>query len=134
MTEVGDQIGRYEIVRPIARGDTSQVWLAHDEVLECEVALKELSTEEPRSVRAFLQEGRSAGAGHPNVLTVLDRFEYAGSRYMATEYAERGSLRGWVGRLGLAQFGGVMEATWRRLSGRRGAGCCTSTSSRRTCL
>jgi Protein kinase domain/CHAT domain len=123
MTEVGDQIGRYEIVRLIAHGWMSDVWLARDEVLECEVALKKLGMmDEARRAQVFLQEGRTAGAGHPNILTILDRFEHAGNRYIATEYAEGGSLRGWVGRLELAQFGGVMGATLAALEWAEGRG------------
>ena len=43
-------------------------------------------------------------------MTVLDFFEHEGTPYIAMEYVPRGSLRPWVGRLCLAQIGGVLES------------------------
>ena len=38
-----------------------------------------------------------------------DYFEHDGTPYIAMEYVERGSLRPYVGRMNLAQIGGVLE-------------------------
>ena len=46
---------------------------------------------------------------HPNIVTVHDYFEHDGTPYIAMEYVERGSLRPYVGRMNMAQIGGVLE-------------------------
>ena len=46
---------------------------------------------------------------HPNVITVFDYFEHDGTPYIAMEYVDRGSLRPYVGRMTIAQIGGVLE-------------------------
>ena len=57
-----------------------------------------------------MRESRLAGSlVHPNVITVFDYFEHDGTPYIAMEYVERGSLRPYVGRMTLAQIGGVLE-------------------------
>ena len=43
------------------------------------------------------------------MVTVFDYFEHDGTPYIAMEYVERGSLRPYVGRMTLAQIGGVLE-------------------------
>jgi serine/threonine protein kinase len=43
------------------------------------------------------------------VITVFDYLEHEGTPYIAMEYVDRGSLRPYVGRLTLAQIGGVLE-------------------------
>ena len=59
----------------------------------------------------FVRESRLAGAlNHPSIVTVLDFFEHDGTPYIAMEYVPRGSLRPWVGRLTVAQVGGVLES------------------------
>src|SRR5262245_37202349 len=46
---------------------------------------------------------------HPNIVGVHDYFEHDGTPYIAMEYIEGGSLRPYVGKLDLAQIGGVFE-------------------------
>ncbi len=46
---------------------------------------------------------------HPNIVTVHDYFEHDGTPYIAMEFVERGSLRPYVGKMTLAQIGGVLE-------------------------
>src|SRR3954463_13041422 len=60
--------------------------------------------------RRFVRESRLSGSlSHPNIVTVFDFFEHEGAPYIAMEYVERGSLRPYVGHLGLAQIGGGLE-------------------------
>src|SRR5262249_53951079 len=78
-----------------------------------QVALKELpafhATDKAFASR-FLRESRIAGSfSHPNIVTVYDYFEHDGLPYIAMEYVPRGSLRPHIGRLTLAQIGGVLE-------------------------
>src|SRR5262249_9128876 len=107
------RLGRYEIIREIGRGGMAIVYLARQTDLDRQVALKELpafhATDKAFASR-FLRESRIAGSfSHPNIVTVYDYFEHDGLPYIAMEYVPRGSLRPHIGRLTLAQIGGVLE-------------------------
>jgi tRNA A-37 threonylcarbamoyl transferase component Bud32 len=106
-------IGRYELVRKIGSGGMATVYLARQLGLERMVALKELRTlrtPDPSFARRFLREARLAGSlNHPNIVTVHDYFEESGAPHIAMEYLERGSLRGAMVGLTLAQVGGILE-------------------------
>ena len=72
---------RYRLVRWIAGGGMGDVWLATDEVLGREVAVKVLKTEygqDSSFVERFRFEARAAaGLSHPNIATVFDYGEAA---------------------------------------------------------
>ena len=106
-------VGRYEVIRPIARGGMAAVFLARHLELDREVALKELSTfrsSDRSMVQRFLQESRLAGSmSHPNIVTVHDYFEQDAIPYIAMEYVSKGSLRAYCGHLDFAQIVGVLE-------------------------
>ena len=111
--QVRRTIGRYEIVREVGRGATAVVHLARQTDLDRNVALKELAglrAADPDAVERFLRESRMAGSlSHPNIVTVYEYFQHDATAFIAMEYFERGSLRPYVGRLGLEQVGGVLE-------------------------
>src|SRR3954469_7677573 len=113
MPEVVRTVGRYGIVRELGRGGMGGVCLAWQRALEGHVALKELlvfHASDPAFARRFVRESRLAGSlTHPNVVTVFDYFEREGTPYIAMEYVNGGTLRPYVGRLSLAQIGGVLE-------------------------
>jgi hypothetical protein len=106
-------VGRYEIVREVGRGGTAVVYLARQTDLDRSVALKELAgfhASDPEFVERFLRESRVAGSlNHPNIVTVHEYFEHQGTAYIAMEYFERGSLRGWLTDLSTLQVAGVLE-------------------------
>src|SRR5215216_5485597 len=106
-------VGRYETIREIGRGGMAVVYLARQTDLQRLVALKELGgiqAADPNAAKRFLREARMASSmSHPNIVAVHDYFEHDGTPYIAMEYVERGSLRPWIGRLSLAQIGGVLE-------------------------
>ena len=106
-------VGRYEILREVGRGGMAMVYLARQTDLDRFVALKELGAfhaSDPSFAQRFLRESRVAGSlSHPNIVTVHDYFDHDGTPYIAMEYVERGSLRPYVGKLTLAQIGGVLE-------------------------
>ena len=84
--------GRYEIVRPIARGGMAEVYLAHDQLLDRPVALKvlfpELSTD-PSFVERFRREAQSAAnLSHPNIISVFDWGEESGTYFIVMEYVD----------------------------------------------
>ena len=68
--------GRYRLVRPIARGGMAEVWRAHDETLDRDVAIKMLHAHlanDDDFVARFRREAVAvANLSHPNVVTVYD--------------------------------------------------------------
>jgi serine/threonine protein kinase len=98
-------VGRYEIVRELGRGRMSTVHLARQTDLDRFVALKAFL-----APSRMLRESQVVGSlSHANIVTLYDSFERDGTAYVATEYVERGSLRAYLGRMTLAQIGGVLE-------------------------
>lgn len=87
---------RYELLRPVGRGGTGTVWLAHDRVLHRRVALKEirgLPGEDDGRARAARQEARSAAAlNHPNVVAVHDIVDHDGLPWLVMEYVDGPAL------------------------------------------
>jgi eukaryotic-like serine/threonine-protein kinase len=91
---------RYRIVRPLGSGGMAEVYLAHDDVLDREVALKILSNSysgDEEFVERFRREAQSAAAlTHPNIVSIYDRGETdddPGTYYIAMEYLPGGSLK-----------------------------------------
>jgi Protein kinase domain len=115
MSESGDSsrtVGRYTITREIGRGGMATVYLARQQGLERDVALKQLAAFHAADAsfsERFLRESQMAGGlSHPNIVTVYDFFEEAGAPYIAMEYLERGSLRPWIHTFDLAVAAGVI--------------------------
>lgn len=93
----GQTIATYEVVAFISRGGMGEVYLAEDKRLGRKVALKLLpatfTTDDDR-LRRFEQEARAASAlNHPNIITIYEIQQAAGSHVIATEYVEGETLR-----------------------------------------
>ena len=89
---------RYSIVRTLGSGGMAKVYLAHDEVLDRDVALKVLReqfADDAEFVERFKREAQSAAAlSHPNIVQVYDRGETeCGTSYIAMEYVPGGTLK-----------------------------------------
>ena len=89
---------RYDIVRPLGSGGMGEVYLAHDEVLDRDVALKVLRSQyanDREAAERFKREATSAaGLSHPNIVQVYDRGDTEeGSSYIAMEYVPGGTLK-----------------------------------------
>ncbi|WP_028808599.1 serine/threonine-protein kinase [Streptomyces canus] len=88
--------GRYLLLNPLGSGGMGHVWLAHDQRLVCEVALKEIVFRDPveadhereaRVARARAEARHAAGLrGHPHVVTVHDVLEHEGLPWIVMEY------------------------------------------------
>ena len=97
LTSVDIDIPGYRILRPIGEGGMASVFLALQESLEREVALKVMSpalAANAEFARRFLVEGKiTAKLQHPNLVTVYDIGSHAGVYYLAAEYIPGGTLK-----------------------------------------
>ena len=94
--EPGTQLGEFTIVRPLGSGGMGQVFLARQESLDRDVAIKvcKVSSARDSHLRGrFESEGRTlAQLKHPNVVPVLSTGEDRGHLYIAMEYVSGASL------------------------------------------
>ena len=93
----GQSIASYDVISFISRGGMGEVYLAEDKRLGRKVALKLLPssfTTDADRLRRFEQEARAASAlNHPNIITIYEIREAAGSHIIATEFVEGETLR-----------------------------------------
>ncbi|MGI8858535.1 MAG: Stk1 family PASTA domain-containing Ser/Thr kinase, partial [Rubrobacteraceae bacterium] len=89
---------RYRVLRPLGSGGMADVFLAHDDVLDRDVALKVMSgrySQDDEFVERFRREAQSAAAlSHPNIVSIYDRGKSEdGTYYIAMEYLPGGTLK-----------------------------------------
>ena len=93
---LGKTLGHYRILEKIGAGGMGEVYRAHDEQLERDVALKVLPAtgfSDPAARARLLREARSAaGLNHPHICTVHEVGEADGQAYIAMELVEGQSL------------------------------------------
>ena len=89
-------IGRYRVESILGRGSAGTVYLARDPGLRRLVAVKTLTLGGAGGAELrerFLREAQAAGGlRHPNIVTVYDVGEDAGTPYIAMEYVEGADL------------------------------------------
>ena len=95
--QAGDRIhDRYVLDSRLGEGGMSQVWCAHDERLDRDVAVKFLSerlAEDPENLVRFFSEAQQiARIQHKHVITVLDFGDIDGCPYIVMEQLIGGSL------------------------------------------
>ncbi len=94
---VGKQLGVYQVTSVLGFGGMGEVYLARDERLKRKLALKLLPpqfTRDAERIRHFEREARAASAlNHPNIITIYDIGEIAGTYFIAAEYVEGQTLR-----------------------------------------
>jgi serine/threonine protein kinase len=100
-TFTGEKIGVYRLMRELGRGGMGTVYLAYDTRLKRQAALKLLPSRlinNPERVRRLQREARAASAlNHPNIITIYDFGQENGRDYIASEFVEGRTLRGYVG-------------------------------------
>ncbi len=89
-------VGRYQIVEEIGSGGFSNVYRAHDPVLDRAVALKVMRPflmSEPEFVVRFQREAKTAAnLDHPNIVPIYDHGEADGWLYIVMKLMDDGSL------------------------------------------
>jgi serine/threonine protein kinase/class 3 adenylate cyclase len=93
----GTKVGNYEIIQCLGVGGMGEVYLAFDNRLNRNVALKFLPSKRSSNttwVRRFENEARAAsGLNHPNILTIYEIGRFSDSHFIASEYVSGDSLR-----------------------------------------
>jgi beta-lactam-binding protein with PASTA domain/tRNA A-37 threonylcarbamoyl transferase component Bud32 len=89
--------GRYKVLERIGSGGMAEVYLAEDQLLGRQLAVKVLYrhfAEDQEFVERFRREASSAaGLSHPNIVGIFDRGEWNGTYYIAMEYVPGRSLK-----------------------------------------
>lgn len=95
----GTVIGRYVVVKQIARGGMGAVMLAYDTTLARNVALKfvltSIASHEARD-RMLREAQAMARLSHPNVVGIYDVGVHEGDVFLAMEYVDGITLRDWL--------------------------------------
>ena len=96
--------GRYRLQAKLGSGGMSTVFLARDQTLDREVAVKVMHremSEQADQLERFRQEARAvAKISHPNVVAVIDAGEDRGHPYIVFEYVEGETLKQRINRVG----------------------------------
>ncbi|HEX4484483.1 MAG TPA: Stk1 family PASTA domain-containing Ser/Thr kinase [Solirubrobacteraceae bacterium] len=89
--------GRYKVISRVGSGGMADVYLAEDQLLGRQVAVKLLHhhfAEDQEFVERFKREASSAaGLSHQNIVGIFDRGEWEGTYYIAMEYVAGRSLK-----------------------------------------
>jgi len=92
-------VGRYRLIREIARGGMATVWEAQDGLLERHVAVKLLHAQfavDPEFLERFRREARAAARlSHPNIVSIYDVGEDADAHtpFIVMELVAGGNLK-----------------------------------------
>ena len=93
----GEIVSHYRVVKPIGAGGMGQVYLADDQKLPRQVALKILPGQVLENIdrlRRFKREALAVSAlNHPNILTIFEFDEVNGIPLIASEYVRGNTLR-----------------------------------------
>jgi eukaryotic-like serine/threonine-protein kinase len=102
---------RYQLESRLGRGGMAEVWLAHDLLLDRDVAIKILFPEhaiDPNFVERFRREAQAvAGLNHPNIVSVYDWGQSGNTYFMAMEHVQGRTLAEVLRRQGKLNQRGV---------------------------
>src|ERR1700730_11777354 len=103
MSLEGSQIGRFRLLRLLGRGGMGEVYLAENDELRRQVAIKVIQAEypDPDASRLFQREARAiAMLNHPHILPLFDFGEATihGTilTYMVMPFCQEGTLAAWM--------------------------------------
>ncbi len=121
-----ERIGPYPIVRELGRGGMGVVYLAHDERLSRQVALKvfqKYGATDQRFLERFFREARAAGRlNHPHIVPIFETGQEQGVPYYSMLYIEGPTLEQCLFELrrtpssgATRKSGGSLRALWQRV-------------------
>ena len=112
---------RYQIIRTIGEGGMANVYLAHDLILDRDVAVKVLRGDlanDEKFVRRFQREAISASSlTHPNIVGMYDVGEDDGNYFIVMEYVEGRTLKSLIKRRGALTLSEVIDIMLQLTSG-----------------
>ena len=116
-----ESVGRYVLLRELARGSTATVYLARDPVADREVAVKVFTHApgDPGLTRgthraSFLNEAALVGRlHHPNIVALLDAEVEADYSYVVMEYVPGGALARHAATDNLLPLARVLESAFK---------------------
>ena len=104
---------RYQIIRTIGEGGMANVYLAHDIILDRDVAVKILRgdlADDEKFVRRFQREAIAASSlSHPNIVEMYDVGEDDGKYYIVMEYVEGKTLKNLIKKRGALTLPEVID-------------------------
>jgi serine/threonine protein kinase len=103
MSLEGSHIGRFRLLRLLGRGGMGEVYLAEDDQLRRQVAIKVIQADypDPDATRLFQREARAiAMLNHPHILPLFDFGEATthgtALTYMVMPFCHEGTLAAWM--------------------------------------
>ena len=104
---------RYEIIKSIGEGGMANVYLAHDLILDRDVAIKVLRGDlagDEKFVRRFQREALAASSlSHPNIVEMYDVGEDNGSYYIVMEYINGKTLKQLIKKRGVLSLSETVD-------------------------
>ncbi|MFL5340499.1 MAG: serine/threonine protein kinase [Gemmataceae bacterium] len=117
----GQRLGDYFLLKRLGKGATGSVYLAQQQSLERQVALKVLSkhlADDPTFVLRFQREARlMAKLDHPHIVRAHAVGEERGYHYLAMEFVDGHTLGSWLVRLGRIGVGDALHVVMATLDG-----------------
>lgn len=109
----GSLVSDYRVLRRLGRGAMAEVYLAEQQSLSRQVALKVLTAElanQKSYVERFQHEARSvASLVHANIVQVYEVGQSNGSHFIAQEYVAGQNLAEWMNRHGQVEPGRALD-------------------------
>ncbi len=101
MIEPGSVLGeRYQLTQTLGEGGMANVYLAHDLILDRDVAVKVLRLDlqnDPDTLRRFRREAMATlELSHPNIVNIYDVGESNGQQYLVMEYVRGTDLKKYI--------------------------------------
>ncbi len=108
-----DRMGDFRILKKLGQGGMGAVYLAHQESLDRQVALKVMApavAARPNFVERFYREARSmAKLDHPNIVRGFAVGEANGQHYVAMELIDGKSMQDWLDKQGKLSVGDALH-------------------------